>query len=548
MSILLETIHKNMKRPVVGALFVILLLGVGLRVWHQSDLLVLKSDQARDALIMHTAFQEGFQTLPLLGPQAGSTEFKLGPATYYFQYLSGKIFGGSVESLAYPDLLFGILVIPVFFLLFRRFFSVPLSLWLTTLSSVSLLLVTFSRFAWNPNSLPFFTALFTVFFLSALDATGRKRLWLLVSSAFAFGIIAQLHLVPTVALGFSLVLFILFSRTLKWKEVLLALSIIVVMQGPIFLSEYQTGGGNMGKFFGAVQDDTYQDKGHNSIEKVIRAYQHNARNLWLMATGNQDTDVIAFKGFSLKCDKKCDEAMPYTLSALVLFTFVLIVSFLGWKKEKDARRKRDLSFILLWSAGFFLVTILVAYEVQTRFYLGIVPAFFILLGLGIECILSLSSSLWWKRIILFFGIVILGINLQTTLLFLGELARSQVSAEESSRDLRFGSEPKVTLGQLRAIGKGASQHFPKGEPVFISGESRYTKSMYYVLSKELGYPSCYMRGEESVPAGLHHLFLSENKPEKNAPESLPFGTLSASFTIADIVSEEVTFPAGCLTY
>lgn len=529
-------------------LIAILFIGIGLRTIHHSDWLVFKSDQARDALLMEQAMNDGFSSLPLLGSEAGSTGFRLGPISYYFQYISGKLFGGTAESFAYPDLLFGILTLPLLFLLLRRFLSIPVSLWLTTLASVSLLFVTFSRFAWNPNSLPFFTSIFAVLFLNAIEKQGKNRRWLLIASAVSLGIIAQLHLVAILGLGIGLILFQFFSKELSFGEIILCVVIVMMLHTPLFIYEWRTGASNTKMFLTATTDEKYQDTKHAWYEKVFRAYQQGGRIIWLTTTGQQNTDMILTRGFSLKCDQQCQEALPYSMAGMVLFAFIVIANYRRWKSIKIPQQKKALSFIGLWFGGFFFITILVAYETETRFYLGIIPPLFIFFGLAIEDIINTHSRPWLQYTAIFIGTALIFLNLHVTIQYLRELARSQVSAVESSRDLRFGTEVKVTLGQLRTIAKATNEKFTPTTSVLISGESHHVKSMYYVLSAEYGYRGCYMRGKQkAIPAGFNHLFIDEYVLTKY-DNFIPFGTLGASFEKTDAPEPNAPFPKGCLTY
>jgi len=86
------------QRFFLGVFLLILVAGIGLRVFEFSDTLVFKSDQARDALMMERVFSG--EAIPLLGPQVGGTPLRLGPVTYYFQYVSGLLFGDNPESFA----------------------------------------------------------------------------------------------------------------------------------------------------------------------------------------------------------------------------------------------------------------------------------------------------------------------------------------------------------------------------------------------------------------------------------------------------------------
>ena len=137
----------------------IILLGIFLRTYHFHDWLRFNADQSRDAGVV-SDFVEGKSGLPLLGPKAGGTEFKLGGAFYYLQITSAKIFGDAPDKMAYPDLLASILAIPLLFLFLKRAFNENIALVLTGVLSVSIFAIKYARFAWNPNSAPFYCLLF----------------------------------------------------------------------------------------------------------------------------------------------------------------------------------------------------------------------------------------------------------------------------------------------------------------------------------------------------------------------------------------------------
>jgi len=127
----------------------------------RSDWLFFKMDQARDAYLIKQTLENGLGWLPLLGPKAGGTHLNLGPAFYYFQYLAAFLFQSAHPAvLAYPDLLFSILSIPLFFLFLKKYFPRDWSMVLAGLYAVCFLGIEYSRFAWNPNSLVFFNLLF----------------------------------------------------------------------------------------------------------------------------------------------------------------------------------------------------------------------------------------------------------------------------------------------------------------------------------------------------------------------------------------------------
>jgi 4-amino-4-deoxy-L-arabinose transferase-like glycosyltransferase len=212
----------------------ILLTGIFLRTYNFHPWLRFSEDEARDAEIVDNAIMHR-ESLPLLGPLAGTSEFRLGPAYYYIQYSAARIFGNEPVKLAYPDLAFSILAIPLFYFLLRKYFEKDVTLATTAVFSLSYFLIKYSRFAWNPNSTPFFSILFLYSFLELADPkTKRRSAWAVLAGA-ALGIGIQLH--TTFLLVFSLAFLIgtaygLRKKIFRWREMALIVLVALVFNVP----------------------------------------------------------------------------------------------------------------------------------------------------------------------------------------------------------------------------------------------------------------------------------------------------------------------------
>ena len=187
--------HK--KYVFAAALALVFVVGIFLRTYNLEDWLFFQGDQARDAFLVSKAVENGPGYLPLLGPKAGGTFLRLGPIFYYFEYLSASIFGTSTPAVfAYPDLFFSILTLGLMYLFLKELFSKNWALALTLGYSVCYFAIQYSRFAWNPNSLPFFNLLFFYALFKFFNAEQRK--WKIVWSVaigIAYSVASQLHYV-----------------------------------------------------------------------------------------------------------------------------------------------------------------------------------------------------------------------------------------------------------------------------------------------------------------------------------------------------------------
>ncbi|PID51590.1 MAG: hypothetical protein CR954_01025, partial [Candidatus Moraniibacteriota bacterium] len=193
---------------VLGVLFVC---GAFLRLWQFSPLMHFELDQARDMFVVYDMVEGGAHDIPLIGPQARGRELYLGPLFYYFSYVSARLFGVSPETVALPDVLFSLCAIPLFYLFTRRFFDRPLSCGMTGIVAVSLFLVIYGRFAWNPNSM-FFWSLVTFYsILRAWDGTQLKRGWF-ASAVVGLAVVTQLHFVAFIAAPATFIAYMLCTR------------------------------------------------------------------------------------------------------------------------------------------------------------------------------------------------------------------------------------------------------------------------------------------------------------------------------------------------
>jgi hypothetical protein len=134
----------------------LIFLGIFLRTFHFSKWLHFEIDQSYDYLMVSPAVEKGIGNLPLLGPTAGGGRaLRLGPAFYYMEYLSAKVFGNNPTGHAMLVLILSIFSLPIFYLFSRRYFSKNISIGLLAIFSTSVYMVLYSRFSWSPNVLPF---------------------------------------------------------------------------------------------------------------------------------------------------------------------------------------------------------------------------------------------------------------------------------------------------------------------------------------------------------------------------------------------------------
>lgn len=359
-------------------LLAILIVGIFLRVWHHHDWLRFNADQGRDAQIVSNVV-DGNAPLPLLGPKAGGTQFRLGPVFYYFEIISAKIFGNAPDKMAYPDLITGILCIPLLFFFLRKYFDKYTALSMTAIFAVSNYAIRFARFAWNPNSTPFWTLLCLYAVHEVVSEKGKRKFWWAIVTGGALGVAVQLHTTLLVILPAVTVL-VLGYFSFKNKKILKYLLVILVvsllLNAPQLINAYQKNGRNAKLFFRGLR---IKQQAENSL--AGNALQSGS--CWVQ--GN--LDIVSGYEISDVCNFRPAHSVMDTSAFVLGLIFVLGGTILGVRyffKEADVDRKSFLGITLVFVGVTYLVFLKMAFELSARFYLPLIFLPFLLLGFWIR--------------------------------------------------------------------------------------------------------------------------------------------------------------------
>ncbi len=511
MQKIIEHVKKN--RLLWCALLLICAVSVFLRVYHFSSWLHFELDQARDVFVIYDAVHSGIGDIPLHGPQARGRELYLGPIFYYFQYGSALLFGVSPESAALPDLLFSILAVPLFYMFARLFFARPISVLLTGLVSVSLFLVVYGRFAWNPNAL-FFWSLVTFYaLLRAWDGVRLDKRWF-IGAVGALAVVTQLHFIAFIVAPLTCGVYMIIARMkVPFRAVLASCVACMVLYAPLIVHDIKHNGQNITAFIASVtmsendsaQAQTASDKKHHITERIFRAAQETStffvtivsadyHGRYHIRTKNNDGHMTFI------CDKKCKKALPYHTGAIIACVCVFGL-FYGrcarmWRRgvtasADDVQKRNRYTLVCLWMGFASVFFVLVAYQISPRFYIFVAAPFFIMCG-------ALIESLWkWKRYGPWVSSSIVGgliiANFVVCAQYFGVLHRAQYEVV-SWRDMAMNRHDIVTLGQLRRAAtyvSGDDMH----DPFVIVGDNRYARALYYLVhvEKENPHAQCYMK-------------------------------------------------------
>ncbi len=370
-------------------LCIIVLLGAILRFYNFTDLLRFNNDQVRDAKIIENMITE--HEFPLLGPKAGGTTFKLGPAFYYMEYLSARTFGNTPQGIALFIPILGTLSIVLFYILLKKYFADHIALSLTLLYATSFYVIKYNRFAWNPNLIPFFLFLFFLILLNTLDANKKYRLWWYGGLGIVTGVAMQLHttffmLLPVlIALthGFNYVR----TKTRFFSGIMITYGIIFFLLSPMFIYDMQNNGKNITAFLHG--SETKSEKSSSLMENVLLDGQFFVQSTIYVLTGTEPTRNWTHpKKLLLSRDHM---EISLAIGGSIFFLLALYFFITAHKTKNTTQQKNIHTMYLSMIVLCFILFLPIAHEINTRFFIILIFLPFIFLGVSLEKILLITK-------------------------------------------------------------------------------------------------------------------------------------------------------------
>ena len=454
--------------------FIIIIASFLLRTYQFDDWLYFKMDQARDAFLIDNIVENGPGYMPLLGARAGATEvdqgfLRLGPIFYYFQYISTLIFNSSQPPvLAYPDLFFSIAAIILLFFFARLYFSRKYSLMITAMYAFSFIIIQYSRFAWNPNSLQFFLLLSFYGLLKFFREQNEKKkyLWLIL---WILGIVigSQLHFFGFFGLVGISGLFVLFKMEFWKKEkifsyfkkenivqfskyVAVVFFVFILLYMPVIISDIKEDGQNTKNFITALSS---KPESKPFIEKISKNISENLNYYCLITTSQCYGEENNKENFAM------------FLTTIILISGVIIL-LRALRKEKNDSRKDFLALLLIWISVYFILMIPVSFQLRPRFFIVVFAVPFILLGMIYE---YLEEKIGYKKAV-WTGIVVSSLiiawNSYGTYAWFREQANSQKETVEIRRSLILKAKDGVLLWHLQSAADWMYAHHEKGKTLY----------------------------------------------------------------------------------
>ncbi|MGB9883142.1 MAG: glycosyltransferase family 39 protein, partial [Microgenomates group bacterium] len=190
-------------------------------------------DQVRDLLYVKKHFDN--HQIILLGPKASVGNFYLPPFWYYLMTIA-YFFSPSPLAPAFMVVILNSLTVVFIYIFAKKFFDQKTAIFSSLLYAVSPISIEYSRFAWNPNLIPFFTIL-TLYFLFLYLFEKNNLLYFVLGVIFA-NLSLQLHYQGFIIFSFYFLAILLFKK-LDLKKLFLYIFLNLILVLPFLIYEFR---------------------------------------------------------------------------------------------------------------------------------------------------------------------------------------------------------------------------------------------------------------------------------------------------------------------
>jgi 4-amino-4-deoxy-L-arabinose transferase-like glycosyltransferase len=395
---------KKLLIPNVLVIF-ILLLAAFLRLYKIADYMTFLGDQGRDVLIVYNILHGH---LTLLGPTSSVGGFFLGPIYYYFMAPFLWLFNYNPVGPAVMVALIGIATVWLVYKFGSEFFNSKVGLIAALLYAISPLVVSYSRFSWNPNPMPFFSLLILYLLYKAVKKSSLKLFFIV---GILFGIAMQLHYL-SIFLGMVMLVYALLALFYKQKSFKILTKLVkdylaifigfILGWSPFIAFEIRHGFPDFKNIFNFVLFSGKTGAGPNYFATVYDVFFRLFGRL-----------VFYFPTPDFQNHFAHTQVLLWQVVVLVCAVFACGVIFFKLYKAFREKSENFEKYLLLvvWLVVGILLFGFYKKEIYDYYFAFMFPLPFLLIAVGLE---SLKSIKFFKLGIIFsllFLLVIVGLNL-----------------------------------------------------------------------------------------------------------------------------------------
>jgi hypothetical protein len=334
--------------------------------------------------------------------------------------------------------------------------------------------IQYSRFAWNPNSLPFFNILFFYSLLNLFDEKARYRWRWALAAGVSLAVSTQLHFLSFFTLPLITLIFFFFNRKelkrkLNWKIIAIFIFVVALVYVPVIANEIHSHGQATQEFVKALHS---KPDNHTLLKKVIRDVRYFGQNWFTLLTGH--------------IGKKISLAGS-TLTWVFFLIPAIILNYLFWRKEENQVKKNFLLITLIWFPVYFLAYVPIAYDIRPRFFLPMLFLPFAYSGYIASFLLSQKRKVIRMPAYLLIFLIFAG-NLTGTFSWFGEIKEAQIKGIYPSRTIILKSQDGIVLWHLEKAVDYMIKNC-ESEKIYYYSNSEYKGPIKYLLD---------LRGKESI--------------------------------------------------
>jgi 4-amino-4-deoxy-L-arabinose transferase-like glycosyltransferase len=340
---------------------------------------------------------------------------------------------------------------------------------LSAIFSLSQFAIRWARFAWNPNSTPFWTllALYALHEL-VIKKDNRKFLWA-VLAGLAVGIGVQLHTMLLLSFPITLIIvfvYLLIKKNAIWKYFLVIFAVAFFLNIPQVVHEYATNGSNIQAFFGGIK--TKEDNQHSIMENLVQGNSSVAQIVPDILTGYEISD-----NFKLTFDGNHNNDVAVAILGALFTLGGAILAIKYYKKEENVERKAFLAILFVYTVVSYLIFIKLAFTISVRMYLVLFFVPFFLLGFWLR-FLSEKLGKYWNNVLITISIFFILSNL----FFI-----KQYFEDFASYYAGLGTVDIATLGGMEKFANFITSTSKGNSTAYVSGDKKFL----FVSSRSISY-------------------------------------------------------------
>lgn len=376
-------------------LLILVSIGIGafLRFYRLDFLAMFLGDQGRDAIIIKKILT--LEHLTAIGASTSVGMIFLGPFYYYFISPWLWLFKFHPSGLAYGVAFFSVIYLFVNYFIVNELIGKRAAFFSTILITFSFVMISYSRFSWNPNLMPLF-ALLTAYFL--YKAFETKNSWYFALSGSCLSFCVQLHYLALFLFP-AFITYFLYESFLQKKEeplfgriydLLISAAAFLFFYSPLIIFDLRHEFINSKAFLNLITKTGTETVAISKIDNFMDAFYHLNKYVF-----------------------------DFEFNRLVLYCFLVIILAMiiyAFKNNKKNIVLLIFFFFSILGVGFY------SGPKNMHYFVAVYPFYFIIIGYFLAI---LSRNIFGKVFVIYFLYLFLTSN-YNQYLFLKEEGYSQI--------------------------------------------------------------------------------------------------------------------------